>query len=91
MLMLTLFQEIKKGRCNAQKHCIVQYFTKRRRIIRAAMYVCMYVHINTDVHMYVQSHTVTPPPPLNYLSTFAHLLPRPFEIDIILFPVQIEL
>ena len=26
MLMLTLFQEANKGRCKAQKHCILQFF-----------------------------------------------------------------
>ena len=53
MLTLTLFQEVNKGRCNAQKHCFQQYFAKRRRLIRGAIYIyicaCVYIHI--DLHM----------------------------------------
>ena len=45
MLMLTPFQEVNKGRCNAQKYCMFQYFMRRRRIIGGTIYVCMYVYI----------------------------------------------
>ena len=37
MLMLTLFQEVNKGRYNAQKHGIFQYVMKRRGIIRGTI------------------------------------------------------
>ena len=44
--------------------------------------MCMYVYIYIYICIYV--HTPSPPL-LNYLTTFAHLLPPPFEIEIILF------
>ena len=63
-------------------------FLKRRRIVRGTIHVCVYVCMyyvcmHVYIHMYVSSHTVTPP--LNYLSTFAHLLPPAFEVERILF------
>ena len=45
MLMLTLFQKVNKDRCNAQKHCILQFFRKWRRVIRGAICVSMCVNI----------------------------------------------
>ena len=60
MLMLTLFQEVNKGTCNAHKRCILQCFMKRRRISRGTIYVCMNIYIY--IQMYVCSHIVTPPP-----------------------------
>ena len=77
MLILTLFQEVKIGAtlktlqfvaCYEEAHDHEGFYT----------FVCMCLY---NIYIYVYMFTHRHPPPPNHLSTSAHLLPPPFEME----------